>query len=198
MKTSKKGLDTFLESTETIDWEGTEVERKSNELTQNVSNEIEKAIVLFNWVRDEIPHSGDISSDLVTCSATEVLLEGTGICFAKSHLLAGMLRAQKIPAGFCYQALRGDAPNTEIGLHGLNGVYLKSLGKWIRVDPRGNTGSCDAQFSIDEEQLAFTMDSQKGEFIYEEIYGSPAESVVNALNKYESREELRPNLPSSL
>jgi hypothetical protein len=54
MKTSKKGLDTFLESTETIDWEGTEVERKSNELTQNVSNEIEKAIVLFNWVRDEI------------------------------------------------------------------------------------------------------------------------------------------------
>jgi len=41
--------------------------------------------------------------DVVTCSASEVLREGTGICFAKSHLLAALLRAVGIPAGLCYQ-----------------------------------------------------------------------------------------------
>lgn len=28
-----------------------------------------------------------------------------GICFAKSHLLAALLRCKSIPAGFCYQKL---------------------------------------------------------------------------------------------
>lgn len=198
MKPETKNLGPFLTSTDIIDWGKSIVEEKSNELTRGLSNEIEKAIVLFNWVRDEIPHSKDISSNLVTCSATEVLTEGTGICFAKSHLLAGLLRAQNIPTGFCYQTLTMDAPYTGMTLHGLNGVYLQSLDKWIRVDPRGNTGSCDAQFSVDEERLAFSMDPKKGEFLYDDIFVEPAVTVVNALKKYENREELWCNLPSSL
>ena len=195
MKPDTKSLAIFLTSTEIVDWNGSLVEEKSNELTLGISDEIEKATVLFNWVRDKIPHSKDIASNLVTCSATEVLTKGTGVCFAKSHLLAGMLRAQGIPTGFCYQTLR---INQEMALHGLNGVYLQQINKWIRVDARGNTGSCNAQFSIDEEILAFSMDASKGEFIYDEIFSEPAMSVVNALKKYEHREELGPNMPSSL
>lgn len=33
------------------------------------------------------------------------ILSGSGICYAKSHLLAALLRANKIPAGFCYPRL---------------------------------------------------------------------------------------------
>ncbi len=33
---------------------------------------------------------------------------GTGICLPKCHLLAGLLRAQDIPAGFRYQVLTRD------------------------------------------------------------------------------------------
>jgi len=191
-------LGEFLNSTTIVDWHGTEVERKSNQLTQHISNEIEKATLLFNWVRDEIPHTSDASLDVVTCSATEVLSKGTGICFAKSHLLAGLLRAQNIPTGFCYQRLTMDAPYEGMTLHGLNGVYLRGLNKWIRVDPRGNTGECNAQFSVNEERLAFTMEADEGEFIYENIFCNPAQVVVEALRKYESRKELWHHLPDTL
>ena len=196
MKPETKNLAAFLVSTDTVDWHGSIVEEKSNELTQGLSDEVKKATVLFNWVRDNIPHSKDIASTLVTCAATEVLTKGTGVCFAKSHLLAGMLRAQGIPTGFCYQTLA--MPNAGKALHGLNGVYLKSIDKWIRVDPRGNTGNCNAQFSIDEEMLAFSMDPLKGEFIYDKIFTEPAIGVVNVLTNTENRDELAQNMPSSL
>jgi transglutaminase-like putative cysteine protease len=147
-------------------------------------------------VRDAIPHSNDVGLDVVTCTASEVLRHGTGICFAKSHLLAALLRTVGIPAGFCYQVLRLDPPvNNELTLHGFNGVYLASLNKWIRVDARGNTGSIDAQFSVDKEQLAFDMDPAAGEFIYETIFAAPVPSVVDKLKKYDSRKELWLDLP---
>ena len=196
MKPDTKNLDAFLASTDIVDWHGSVVEEKSNQLTLGISDEIEKATVLFNWVRDHIPHSKDIGSNLVTCSATEVLTKGTGVCFAKCHLLAGMLRAQGIATGFCYQTLK--SPSAGMALHGLNGVYLKSIKKWIRVDARGNTGSYNAQFSVHVEMLAFSMEPLKGDFIYDEIFAEPAMSVVNALHKCESRQDLEANMPISL
>lgn len=78
---------------------------------------------------------------------------------------------------------------------GSNGVYLASLNKWIRADARGNTGSIDARFSIDSEQLAFDMDPTAGEFIYDTIFAAPAGSVVDKLRKYDTRSELWLDLP---
>jgi transglutaminase-like putative cysteine protease len=128
-----------------------------------------------------------------------VLQHGTGICFAKSHLLAALLRAVNIPAGFCYQVLRRDPPvDDEPVLHGFNAIYLASLGKWIRVDARGNTHGINAQFSIEKEQLAFAMDPAADEFIYEAIFAAPVSSVVERLKMYKSRRELWEDLPASL
>ena len=56
-------------------------------------------------VRDEISHSGDFRVNQPTCAASEVLRHKAGWCFAKSHLLAALLRANSIPAGLCYQRL---------------------------------------------------------------------------------------------
>ena len=108
----------------------------------------------------------------MTCSASQVLSAGTGICYAKSHLLAAFLRAVNIPAGFCYQVLRSGVYPPQMVLHGLNGIYLPSLGRWIRVDPRGNTNGISAQFSLKEEQLAFSMVPDQGEYIYNWIYSN--------------------------
>lgn len=80
--------------------------------------------------------------------------------------LAAFLRAVNIPAGFCYQVLRSGAYPSIMVLHGLNGIYVPSLGRWIRVDPRGNTNGINAQFSLEEEQLAFSMVPDQGEYIY--------------------------------
>ena len=173
-KPETENIKKYLEESQVIDWGNPFILAKVNNLTRNLKSEIEKAKILFEWVRDEIPHSKDIGADIVTCEASQVLKNGTGICYAKSHLLAAMLRVVQIPTGFCYQLLCMDPPYTGHCLHGLNGIYLHSLNKWIRVDARGNTNGVNAQFGIDEEQLAFPMDPNKGEFIYDTIFASPA------------------------
>jgi transglutaminase-like putative cysteine protease len=154
---------------------------------------------LYEWVRDTISQTNDAGLDIVTCTASEVLQHGTGICFAKSHLLAALLRAVNIPAGFCYQVLRHDPPvDNEPVLHGFNAVYLATLDKWIRVDSRGNTNGINAQFSIEREQLAFAMDPEADEFIYEAIFAAPVDSVVNRLKMYKTIHELWLDLPQCL
>ena len=80
-------------------------------------------------------HSVDFERHAVTCRASEVLAERTGFCYAKSHLLAVLLRANEIPAGFCYQRLSVNDDGAPYCLHGLNAVYLDDYG-WYRIDAR--------------------------------------------------------------
>jgi transglutaminase-like putative cysteine protease len=192
-------LNDYLVSDAIIDWQTPAVREKALELTQSLPDEVAKARCLYEWVRDTIPHYNDAGLDIVTCTASEVLHHATGICFAKSHLLAALLRAAGIPAGFCYQVLRLDPPvDNELVLHGFNGIYLATLGKWIRVDARGNTKGINAQFSTGKEQLAFAMDPEADEFIYEAIFATPVESVVSRLKMYKTRSELWDDPPQSL
>lgn len=199
MNLESKNLDDYLVSDTIVDWKTPDVQEKALDLTRSLTDEIAKARCLYEWVRDTIPHTNDAGLDIVTCTASEVLHHGTGVCFSKSHLLAAFLRAVGIPAGFCYQALRLDPPvDNELVLHGFNGIYLASLGKWVRVDARGNTGGVNAQFSTDKEQLAFSMEPSAGEFIYDTIFAAPVSTVVNRLRKYESRRALWLDLPQAL
>jgi transglutaminase-like putative cysteine protease len=192
-------LSDYLLSDAIIDWQTPAVRQKALELTASLADDVTKARCLYEWVRDSISHSDDADLDIVTCTASEVLQHGTGICFAKSHLLAALLRAVNIPAGFCYQVLRRDPPvDDETVLHGFNALYLASLGKWMRVDARGNTHGINAQFDLQKEQLAFAMDPAADEFIYEAIFAAPVSSVVERLKMYKSRRELREDLPASL
>ena len=192
-------LSEYLVSDTIVDWLTPAVLQKAQELTKSLPEEVAKTRCLYEWVRDAIPHSSDAGLEIVTCTASEVLHHGTGICFAKSHLLAALLRAVDIPAGFCYQVLRLDPPtDNEPVLHGFNAIYLASLDKWIRVDARGNSNGINAQFSIKEEQLAFAMDPLADEFIYETIFAAPVSSVVNRLKMYDTRSELWQDLPQSL
>ena len=71
----------------------------------------------------------------MTCSASQVLLHGTGFCYAKGHLLAALLRANAIPVGSCYQRLRIDGTGPPFCLHGFNSVHLPAIG-WYRIDAR--------------------------------------------------------------
>lgn len=198
MNPLSNNLDEYLAVTPVIDWKVTEVANKAAEVTANLGDDVEKAKRLFEWVRDNIPHSKDIDSDVVTCAASEVLKAGTGICFAKSHLLAAMLRAVDIPAGFCYQLCVRDRPYQGMVLHGFNGIYLASLNRWVRVDARGNTGAIDAQFDLQEERLAFPPDPACGEFVFDEIWPNPVPEVVDVLTKFSSRREMWAHLPASI
>ena len=140
-----------------------------------------------------------MNTDKLTCSASEVLKAGHGICFAKSHLLAAILRCKGVPAGFCYQKLILDDDVAPILIyHGLNGVYIKSVGRWIRLDPRGNKPGVNAQFSLETEQLAFPIRPEKGERDGLTVYPEPAPLIVSKFDKYSSREKLWDDLPDEL
>jgi transglutaminase-like putative cysteine protease len=114
-----------------------------------------------------------------------------GLCFAKSHLLAAILRNLGIPTGFCYQKLQFD---DQLGLHGLNGVFIKSIDKWIRLDARGNENGINAVFSLEKEFLAYSPRVEKGEVDFLNLYAEPNEKVIqileNSLNLTEALENV--------
>lgn len=186
-------LERYLESSHVIDWWTPSVRDCARDLVGGTKSDVAQATVLFEWVRDTIPHSGDIGSEAVTCTASEVLGARTGICYAKSHLLAALLRASSIPAGFCYQLFERDAPYTGRALHGLNALYLPSRGRWFRVDCRGNKEGVDAQLDLERERIAFPGD----ELFDDNVYPEPFPSVVRALRAARSRTELEGVLPDS-
>ena len=153
----------------------------------------------YEFVRDQISHSADAGEEIVTCSASEVLKAGHGICFAKSHLLVALLRCKGIPAGFCYQKLILDDDTAPVLIyHGLVGVYIKELEAWIRLDARGNKEGVNAQFSIEEERLAFPIRPELREVDDYTVYPNPDEKVLERLQKYETRPQLWEDLPTEL
>ena len=186
-------MEEYLKSTETIDWRDPEILSKAEELAAGTENLTDVARLCFEWVRDKIKHIDDYNIQTVTCSASEVLKSGSGICYAKSHLLAALLRANSIPAGFCYQRLRFDDIGPSFCLHGLNAVLLPGFG-WYRIDPRGNKEGVNAQFTPPQEQLAFTVRIE-GEANLLEIWPEPPGIIVEALKRYKTKDQLYNNLP---
>lgn len=183
----------YLKNTEVINWKHPDILSKAKCLAANKSSHDQIAKSCFEWVRDNIKHIGDYNIQTVSCSATEVLNSSSGICYAKSHLLAALLRANSIPAGFCYQRLSIDDNGEPYCLHGLNAVNLSKIG-WYRIDPRGNREGINAQFAPPIEHLAFSI-QHKEEIDFPQILADPLPIVIEALNKYETKDELWANLP---
>ena len=96
-----ESLADYLCSTAIIDADLPAVRNAAEQIAVGASD-VDKARQLFAFVRDEIPNTGDLGGGPVTCRASDVLANRTGICYAKSHLLAALLRAVDVPAGFCY------------------------------------------------------------------------------------------------
>jgi transglutaminase-like putative cysteine protease len=186
-------MELFLRATEVVDWDNPAVRAKAAELSEGTSDPVEIARRCFEWVRDNIEHSADFRRNPVTCAASEVLAEGTGYCYAKSHLLAGLLRANGIPTGFCYQRLSIDDTGPPYSLHGLNAVYLPAFG-WYRVDSRGNKTGVDAQFCPPQERLAFKLCLPE-ERTFPEVFADPLPVVVNALRSQSTWDGMYRNLP---
>ena len=172
----------YLEASALINFEHPTITDWAAERVAADRPDIEVAREAFEFVRDGIAHSWDIQSCRVTVRASDVLEHGEGICYAKSHLLAALLRRQGIASGVCYQRLTlGDTPDTGYCIHALNTVYLPSLGRWIRLDARGNKPGVDAQFSTDAEHLAFPVRPDMGECDYGVNYALPHPKIAATL-----------------
>lgn len=185
-------MNKYLESTEYIDWDNPSILAQAKKLANDGSSIEQVARSCFKFVRDEIKHSWDYKINHVTCKASDVLQYGTGFCYAKSHLLAALLRANGVPAGLCYQRLTmADTP--ALSLHGLNAVYLESYG-WYRIDARGNKEGVSAEFCPPQEKLAFPI-TNEGEADLPEILAEPLPVVTEVLTQYQSIQDVSNNLP---
>lgn len=193
-------LDNYLLELTEVNYSNPIIKKIAEKLFDPTQTEIEKARIAFEFVRDEISHSWDIQSKRVTCSASEVVDFKEGICYAKSHLLASLLRSQGIPTGFCYQRLMlFDTPEKGYCIHALNAIFFKSLNKWIRVDARGNKEGVNSQFSVEEEKLAFAINEEFQEKDYPLIYVKPHPKIVAVLKENTNALEMyKHHLPDSL
>jgi len=186
-------VERYLRSTDIIDWHQPAILALASQLRGGESDPVALARRSFEWVRDEIKHSVDHGLSAVTCAASEVLEVGSGYCYAKSHLLAALLRANGLAAGLCYQRLSIDDEGRQFCLHGLNAVLLPGLG-WYRVDPRGNRAGIDAQFVPPVERLAFEP-RLPGEADLQEIWPDPLPIIVETLRSSATAQEVGERLP---
>jgi transglutaminase-like putative cysteine protease len=183
----------YLAATEVVNWHDPCVLKQAKSLGANDTDPFVFAQRCFEWVRDEIKHSSDYKLNPVTCTASEVLAARTGYCYAKSHLLAALLRANGIPTGFCYQRLSIDGVGPPFCLHGLNAIQLPGIG-WYRVDARGNRADVQAEFTPPVERLAFPVQID-GEYNLPEIYSEPLPQVLEVLRCHSSWDAVLANLP---
>ncbi|MFB6612860.1 transglutaminase family protein [Streptomyces sp. NPDC085524] len=202
----------YLASDEAIDHRHPLVQETADALWSATGDAYSYAKTAFEFVRDTIPHSADSGDMRVSWRASDVIATRNGICYAKSHALVALLRAQGIPAGLCYQLLADDHSCSDScsggagacpgganpAIHGLVALRLPGSERWARVDPRGNKPGVDARFSLDAERLAFPVRPELGEIDYPELYAAPHPAALKALQGSADRPELWRNLPTAL
>jgi len=188
-------LSAYLAADEVIDHAHPLVRDTAARLARQAEDSYAYARLAFEFVRDTIPHSADSGDPRVAWRASDVLEQGTGICYAKSHALAALLRAEDIPTALCYQRLAHDDGGGH-AVHGL--VAVRFNGAWHRQDPRGNKPGVDAQFSLESERLAWVPDLRSNEVDYPVLYAEPHPAVLSALKAAPDRLHLWKTLPTEL
>lgn len=167
----------YLDATPWIDHDHPSVAALARDLRG--PDDLATAARAFAWVRDEVQHAGDHRVSPTACRASDVLAARAGWCFAKSHLLVALLRANGIPSGLAYQRLALDQAAGTYTLHGLVAAQLPQIG-WYRMDPRGNKTGVSSAFDPPRERLAFAL-TAPGERDLPDVHALPREDVVACL-----------------
>ena len=196
-------LGRYLEDTITIDWQTPAVMEETRRLLQKHDTKESRVRSLFEFVRDEVEHSIDAeldpASQITTCRASEVLEHRTGLCYAKSHLLAGMLRYAGYPTGFCYVLLASEEAPEKRTLHGFNALYWAPGERWIYLDARGNRPGLHAECRFEPPwSLAWAPDPEAGEAFLPYIYKRPGKRIIDLLERAPDFAAVRRNLPDGL
>lgn len=184
----------YLVDDEIIDYSDCAILELSDTLFYAAKDKTDFIRLAYEYVRDNIPHSADIGISSIPYVASDVLNQKHGVCFAKAHLLAALLRCKDVPSGFCYQkVILNEEQSEKLAYHGLNGVYIEELKRWIRLD--AGTGG---KFSLKEEYLVFQIRKEKGEKDGYIIYPVPDRNVIECLQRSQSLCTLMENPPVKL
>jgi len=172
----------FLQEDEFIDFSAPVIANKAIELFRGVNDDLAKVQAAYVFVRDEIPHSFDVCSDVITAKASDVLKHKTGICHAKSNLLAALLRSQNIPAGFCFQRVTlGDDDSNGYVVHCFNAIFLNN--QWVQMDVRGSAFACRPQYD---------------EYFWPGAFANPHYETMQVLEQAKCLQDVLDNLPDTI
>ena len=126
--------DPLLDATAYLDFHDPAIQDAVRSLDTNTADQAQYAKAAFAFVRDQIPHTTTTDRQVVTARASDVLAERTGICHAKANLLAALLRAHEIPAGFGFQRVTvGDDASDGYCLHAF--VIANLDDRMVPLDP---------------------------------------------------------------
>lgn len=195
MTRAHPSLSAYTAESEAVDHGHPLVRSTAADLGAETSDAYTYAQAAYEHIRDRIAHSADIGEERVTWRASDVLARGHGICHAKSHALAALLRAASVPTALCYQRLTEDDGTAPV-LHGLVAVLLPGRTRWDRQDARGNIPGIDARFSLDTERLAWTVRPELGEADCPVLFDEPHPAVLAALRAAPDRRTLWRTLPA--
>jgi hypothetical protein len=106
----------------------------AKKITKGATSKYEKAVRIFNWVRDNINYSFYYNTKY---GAVKTLKKKTGNCVDMSHLLVALSRAAGIPARYIH--VTAEFASGHVYGHVFVQVYIK--GKWYNLDASNNINS---------------------------------------------------------
>ena len=140
----------YLKPTYHINCDNEMIIKKAENLTAGCTGDVEKAVKLFIYVRDEIPYNlymiSVFSEDFI---ASRILEWGKGYCVQKAVLLAALGRASGIPSRLAFAAIRNHTvPRKIVDLtgdnifprHGYNEFLIN--GTWVSAAATFNKALC--------------------------------------------------------
>lgn len=215
----REELDRYLEDTAVVDWQTPAVYAKARALSAPGTSPEARIRAAFEFVRDAIadalgadalgadalgagglgPEPAEPAADqAVAFTASQVLRAEAGLSPARCHLLAALLRAQGIPAGFGYQRLADPGCRSGFALHGFAAAWLDGEARWLPLDPAGQGENGAPAFALAPPHFARVPDAAAGEHQFTTLYARPPRPVAEPLDRAESLARLRPYLPSDL
>lgn len=141
----------YLQATPYIESEHPLIREKAEKITRGLKSEVEKAVKLFNYVRDECHYNMYATTgDIEAYRASAILAKGQGWCVQKAVLLAALCRAAEIPCGLLLVTIRNHkSPPEAVELmqtnvffpHMYNCIFLN--GQWLKAAPTFDREICE-------------------------------------------------------
>lgn len=179
-KSIPDGLQGFLRKTDYCDFDNPIIKETADWYVQQYPDSKTRAVELFKFVRDNIKYRVGRWDK----KASVTISEKYGMCTNSTNLLVALLRASKIPAGYCiYTVVGGESfghilPNIikrhvhKDSVHIVANVYLG--GKWIKCDPSTDKQLSDSSRHISKLTNLIVWDGE-----HDAVHEMQEEHIIN-------------------
>jgi transglutaminase-like putative cysteine protease len=143
-------VDEYLQPTYFLDSDADAVKDLAGAITAGKATDVDKAVALFYWVRDEIRYDVySLSEDPADYRASAVIEKRVGWCVPKAVLLAALARAAGVSSRLHFADIRNHQISEKLlqvmqtdlfFYHGFTEMHLQ--GAWVKATPAFNAELC--------------------------------------------------------